>query len=231
MHARNIQVHDWVWRSLTQAEGGCGIIINKACIKDRVERNPQCNEPLFQDGERNMKTKRHFIFLLSMVFLPVLLGFGCGDTSENGTEPGDGTEQVASVQYRSEEYGFSIDLPASWNGYTVSTDTWEAISLDSVQSSDPAGEGPVIHIVHPGSTEEDPRQDIPIMVFTMAEFDSVQQEAWGVSAAPFPPTELGRNSSYVLAIPPRYNYSYLQGWEEVEEILQSGALHTFEPCQ
>jgi hypothetical protein len=41
-----------------------------------------------------------------------------------------------------------------------------------------------------------------------------------VSAAPIGPSELGRNTNYVFALPARYNFAYLPGWEEVDETVQ-----------
>ena len=41
------------------------------------------------------------------------------------------------------------------------------------------------------------------------------------------PSELGRNTSYVFALPARYNYAFPTGYNEVEEILQNKPLHPF----
>lgn len=67
------------------------------------------------------------------------------------------------------------------------------------------------------------------MVFTIEQWDRMQRGEWHIGAAPIGPLELGRNSSYVLALPARYNYAFLEGWEEVEQILQDHPLVTFEP--
>ena len=85
----------------------------------------------------------------------------------------------------------------------------------------------VISIRHPLWTKEDPRQDIPIMVFTRRQWALVEQEKLIVSAAPFPPSELGKNSENVFALPARYNYGLLTGFEEVEKIMQGKPLHPF----
>ena len=45
-----------------------------------------------------------------------------------------------------------------------------------------------------------------------------------IGAAPLDPTELGRNNEYVFALPARYNYDFLLGYEEVAEILEGGPL-------
>ena len=67
------------------------------------------------------------------------------------------------------------------------------------------------------------------MVFTITQWDRMQAGEWHVGAAPILPLELGRNSRYVFALPARYNYAFLQGWEEVEQILRENPLMTFEP--
>jgi hypothetical protein len=87
--------------------------------------------------------------------------------------------------------------------------------------------GPILTIRHPLWTKDNPREDIPIMVFTLAQWDLVQKEQLIVSAAPFPPTELGRNNRYVFALPPRYDDDELTGYEEVESIMRSSPLHAF----
>jgi hypothetical protein len=83
--------------------------------------------------------------------------------------------------------------------------------------------------VHPESTAEHPRQEIPIMVFSIPQWDQMQAGEWHVGAAPILPLELGRNSRYVFALPARYNYAFPEGWEEVDQILQENPLVTFEP--
>lgn len=79
-------------------------------------------------------------------------------------------------------------------------------------------------IRHPKWTADAPRQDIPIMVFTLDQWDQIINEKIAVSAAPLPPSELGRNSKYVFALPARYNFAFITGYEEVDQIIQGGAL-------
>ena len=80
--------------------------------------------------------------------------------------------------------------------------------------------GPMIIIRNPLSTDQDPHQDIPIMIFTYAQWKLVQDDNLIVSAASFGPGELSRNAQYVFALPPRYNYGFETGWEDVNSILQ-----------
>lgn len=78
--------------------------------------------------------------------------------------------------------------------------------------------GPIISIRHPQWTSADPRQDIPIMVFTVAQWKALEKDKFSVSAAPIKPGELGRNRKYVFALPPRFDYAFPTGYEEVEQI-------------
>ncbi len=89
--------------------------------------------------------------------------------------------------------------------------------------------GPEIVIRHPQWSAETPRQDIPIMVFTRTQWEALGKETFHIGAAPVGPTELGRNSRYVFALPARYNYEYLFGYEEVESIIDSKPLQPIEP--
>lgn len=130
-----------------------------------------------------------------------------------------------SVVYRNEEYGFNFSLPESWKGYTIQNDLWKGTSL----ANETKGQtGPVIYIRHPQWTKDNPRQDIPVMVLTPEQWKAVQDEKLAIGAAPIPPKKLGENSKYVFALPARYNFEFLTGYEEVEKILENNPLKTFE---
>lgn len=130
------------------------------------------------------------------------------------------------VTYRNGEYGFVLSLPESWEGYTVVTETWEGLP---VGGSEPVETGPLIRIRHPEWREDAPRQDIPIMVFTVKQWEALEAGEFHIGAAPIGPTELGRNDQYVFALPARYNYAFPEGYEEVEEILQGSPLVPMKP--
>jgi len=130
------------------------------------------------------------------------------------------------VEYKNSQYGFSFSLPASWKGYSIVTDKWEGTSITSGKVTET---GPLYSIRNPQWTSGKPRQDIPIMVFTIEQWKLILQETLAVSAAPIGPSELGRNSNYVFALPARYNFAYPLGYEEVEQILQGKPLHPIQP--
>lgn len=144
----------------------------------------------------------------------------------SGAELGE-YEQVASdkntdkVVYKNTEYGFNFSLPTSWKDYTIISEKWEGTG-DSKES------GPKLSIRHPKWTKENPRQDIPILVFTTSQWDKVQKGEFNIGAAPIGPTELGHNSKYVFALPARYNYAFPTGYEEVEDILKGNPLQAID---
>jgi hypothetical protein len=132
---------------------------------------------------------------------------------------------ASQVVYRNKEYGFCFDLPASWVGYKVVEQKWEGGGPNggSVQS------GPKLLFRSPRWTEDAPREDIPILVFTLAQWKLVNQGNLLVSAAPVGPSEIARNKRYVFALPPRWNYDELSGVDEANQILAGHPLHA--PCE
>jgi hypothetical protein len=159
-----------------------------------------------------------------VVISPLFAGVPQGSS----TPPGQQAEQrplaepeTPALEYKNTKYGFSFSLPASWRGYTILTDKWEGSDVKNGIDE----HGPMISIRHPGWTKENPRQDIPIMIFTLAQWDALDHGEFAASAAPVGPTELGRNRKYVFAIPARYNHAEAEGWEEVDGILSHGPLH------
>jgi cytoskeletal protein RodZ len=136
------------------------------------------------------------------------------------------SQPPAPVVYMNAEYGFNFTLPDSWRGYSIVTLQWEGFPNNSnaTGSGDNPVYGPEIIIGNPASTAADPHQDIPIMIFTLAQWSDVQGAQLTVGAAPIPPTELGRNGTYVFALPARYNYAFPTGYKEVEKILEGNPL-------
>jgi hypothetical protein len=128
-----------------------------------------------------------------------------------------------SIVYENTQYGFKFKLPEIWKGYSIVTNQWEGIALTG---GNVVETGPIISIRDPNWTAKTPRQDIPIMVFTLNQWNLLQQEVFHIGAAPLNPSELGRNNYYVFALPARYNYSFPAGYKEVENILSNHPLQT-----
>ncbi len=134
----------------------------------------------------------------------------------------------STVSYTNNEYGFTVTLPADWQGYTIVTSTWSGTGDEGCPAAGcPQVTGPIISIRNPLWTSSTPTQDIPIMVFTPSEWSAVNAGTMAVSAAPIPPSELGQNAQYVFALPARYNYAYPQGWQEVQTIIAGNPLQAF----
>ncbi len=176
---------------------------------------------------------KKIIALLLSSFL--LLSFaGC---SQNGkvvpVEPDNGTadsgadggkeDAGSTIIYNNTEYGFDFTLPEAWKDYTIIEETWQSSNPDIKES------GPEIVIRSPLWTEKEPYQDIPILIFSKDQWTKILKEEFNVSAAPIPPSLLGENSTYVFALPPRYNFAYPKGYEDVEKILQNNPLAETQP--
>jgi hypothetical protein len=153
----------------------------------------------------------------SALFLP--------EAAAQTTHAGE-SRAAKSLVYKNEQYGFVFSLPESWKGYAILTRHW-----DWTPSGHPSGvkdeHGPILIIRHPHWTKAEPREDIPIMVFTRSQWRRVENGELIVSAAPFSPGELGRNAKWVFALPPRFDYDLLTGVEEVDQIIENKPLHAF----
>ncbi len=55
----------------------------------------------------------------------------------------------------------------------------------------------------------------------------MELDKFHIGSAPINPSELGRNTKYVFALPARYNFAYLTGYEEVEEIIGDKSFSAF----
>ncbi|MFC5406542.1 hypothetical protein [Cohnella soli] len=141
------------------------------------------------------------------------------DTATIGAE-----EEISSIVYENTRYGFRFTLPNSWQGYTIVSNQWEGLSLGDSTGEKVVATGPILSIRHPEWTKKNPRRDIPIMIFTLAQWNSLQQEDFHIGAAPVGPNELGRSSKYVYALPARYNFAFPTGYEEVEKIVAGAPL-------
>ena len=166
------------------------------------------------------------------VLLIFTLLTGCSSSknpSDNGQDQEDSQKSADGTVYENTDYGFEFTLPDSWSGYTIVDGSWTGEPMEGTDS-DSSGDitGPMISIRHPLWTSDDPRQDIPIMIFTTDQWNSLQKEEFHIGAAPINPKELGHNSKYYFALPARYNFAFPTGYEEVETILENDPLKPLE---
>ena len=135
------------------------------------------------------------------------------------------THQGDTIDYQNEDYGFTFTLPKTWSDYSIVTTEWEGLAIGKEEVME---KGPIVSIRHLEWTEEKPRQDIPVMVLTLEQWNLLEQEKMHIGAAPIAPQELGRNNKYVFALPARYNFAFPTGYEEVENILEGNPLKPIE---
>lgn len=111
--------------------------------------------------------------------------------------------------YKNNSFGFTLILPETWKGYSETTEEIEY--------------GHKVTLIHPLSTQENPRMNIPILIYPLEQWNIWQENNFEgyPTAAPIGPTERGRNDKYVFATAPRYNFSFSPGWEEVEDIIKA----------
>ncbi|MBP9821887.1 MAG: hypothetical protein KBC81_00335 [Candidatus Pacebacteria bacterium] len=139
-------------------------------------------------------------------------------------------DSASSIIYKNNQYGFSIPLTSAWKGYTVLNSQWEGAYLND---NNKTIRGPKIILRHPQWATSSMREDLPVMIFTLDEWrrvtnDKVSDDNISVGAAPIPPSILGQNSKYVIALPARYNFDSKAGWEEVDKLAHS--LEAFDPA-
>ncbi len=114
-----------------------------------------------------------------------------------------------SLVYKNLEYNFELTLLPSWSKYEVSTSTNHGATLITIRNINMwKGDGSYM--------------DIPVLVYTREYYyDKANQDVNYGFAAPIPPTIRAENDKYILVTAPRYNFSYLTGFEDVERILST----------
>lgn len=170
--------------------------------------------------------KKYIKSLLIIIVIAIgVIGYFALVKKPSTSNPNPAPVQETSLVYNNIQYGFDFLLPFEWKGYSIISQNWNGTMIDA--QTNQSVEGPEILIRHPLWTSLNPRQDIPIMIFTISQWNLIQQERLSVGAAPIPPSELGRNVNYVFAIPARYNFAFPVGFEEVEQIIANNPLHAF----
>lgn len=134
--------------------------------------------------------------------------------------------QKSSVVYRNAQYDFCLVLPESWKGYTVTTLSWDATATRPGRGKPLAG--PQLRLRHPLWSQQNPYEDIPILVLTSKQWKRTVKDQYVFGAAPVGPEMIGHSKRYVFALPPRYNYDLSTGYEIVDHLLHDGSLHA--PC-
>jgi len=123
-----------------------------------------------------------------------------------------------TVQYNDLNLKFTLTLLANWQGYTLDKGTWDGTGMGQ-DNSGANYSGTQIVIRNPKGSRWQP---IPIMVFTPAQWQLVEQEKINLSAAPVGPSKIGQNAKYVFALPARWvGFADYYGMDEAMAISQT----------
>lgn len=176
-----------------------------------------------------MRNKNYIITIIIIVVImagAVLLakekGFirsGSKTNSGNSNQSQNSNQQAKTIEYVNTQYGFKVALPQDWKGYSIVNSSWQGYTINATGEV-PSERGPMISIRNPLWTEKNPYQDIPIMIFTLQQWDNLQRDQFHIGAAPINPSMLNYNDHYVFALPARYNYAFPSGWQEVDKIIE-----------
>jgi hypothetical protein len=128
-----------------------------------------------------------------------------------------------TVFYRDGRYGLTFFLPASWRGYSVSIQQIEDTTYSTAQDEQiTVGQTAMITLRHPQWQARAPHQDIPILIFTRAQWDALHHgELWPSIFAGGTMDELWHSPRFVFAMSSRYNSTdEVSGRKEVAEIVK-----------
>ena len=167
----------------------------------------------------------HFRAILCLLIACAVLTPAFAQTPDANAQSAGPAAMATPVVYKNTQYGFCFLLPADWKGYKIVAEKWSGTILDSGKKES----GPELLIRNPKWTENDPWQDIPIMIFTPAQWKIIAADNMAVSAAPIGPAKMGRNKSYVFALPPRWiGFTDAEGQDEVQALMNQNPLEA--PC-
>ena len=195
---------------------------------------------VYIDKLRKMSdNKKKFVLWTIVIVLAVIMGFFWFKTTINrfsNLEGNFGNIQFPEIEipemqtqsnetenwkiYKNNEYGFEIEFPESWEGYSVVKDFWQGSEVND--NGNLKYGGPRIIFKNPQTTDQQLWQDIPIMVITPDVWEFIIEEKVSVSSAPIGPAKIGKNEKYIFATPPRwYGFTDAMGSDEAVEIVET----------
>src|ERR1017187_5197543 len=112
--------------------------------------------------------------ILQMLAIAVLLTTGCGSLNASSQPSG------LSLRYYNAKFDLKFFLPASWRGYSVSVQQLDDEKYSPTKDRQIlVGHTPMITLRYPRRQTSTPYQDIPILVFTRAQWDGDAARAVG----------------------------------------------------
>ncbi len=166
-------------------------------------------------GFSNSDPIRKFIWRNSLFAIVIAaLLTGCATVKHTSNSP---------VIYHNTKYGLTFSLLPDWRGFTVLTNEWVGYQSDNAGEIIRTERGPEIVLRHPQWTARDPHQDIPIRVFTRAQWPDVRFEKVWIDAGGST-DEISHNRHYVFGIHGRFNWGELTGWEQSQKIVATNCM-------
>jgi len=167
--------------------------------------------------------KSHLALLILLVCAALSPAFALAQNEISQSSPPDLIS--TPIVYRNTQYGFCFRLPADWKRYTIVAEKWPETVADTQEEESV----PELLIRSPKWTEDDPWQDIPIMVFTRKQWKLGESNDMNWNVAGLRPTEIGRNQSYVFAQPRRWiGFEDARGMDEVQALMLQNPFEA--PC-
>jgi hypothetical protein len=126
------------------------------------------------------------------------------------------------LRFYNAQYGLIFFMPDSWRGYSVSVQQLEDERYSPAEDKQIiVGHTPMITLRNPQWQSNAPYQDIPILVFTHAQWDALHHgELWPSLFAGGVMDELWHSQRFVFAMSSRYNAADdVRGYKEVAEII------------
>ncbi len=114
-------------------------------------------------------------------------------------------------------------LPATWQDHSVSIQEVELTRYEPGEVTQVlVGRAPMITLRHPNWRASAPYQDIPVVVFTRVQWDSLHRgKFWPAAFAGGVMDELWHNQEFVFAMNTRWNAADgVKEWREVWHIVQ-----------
>jgi hypothetical protein len=148
----------------------------------------------------------------------VLIGglFGCSTTASNHPFG-------LPLRYHNAQNNFTFFLPASWRGYSALIQQWNGETYSpTADKLIVTGHGPIITFRHPQWQTNAPYQDLPVLVFTRAQWDLLHQgKLWPSLFAGGAMDELWHTQKFVFAMSSRYNAEDdVKGWKSAADIIK-----------
>jgi hypothetical protein len=169
--------------------------------------------------------KKGSVRIILIVILVIIVAIGIYFFSNNKVKTSQVSTPKGEVEdwknYKNSEYGFGINFPDSWKGYTIEKTNWDGIGIDTTNEQQKYT-GTLLVFKNPQGNSEHMWQDIPIMVFTPDIWKLVVEEKIAVSAAPIGPSKIGENEKYIFATSPRwYGFTDTGGVDEAIAIVKT----------